>query len=154
VPLPPGSSTVFAIPLLLVAAQMTWGARHLWLPAFLGKRTIKRVAVSAGVHGAPGRVGLLQQKPSMPSSINRLFDRQMQVGDLPVSTMITELSAQKCDPDPPGMFQGHSIRDDRFQSLMVVGGNNALTSVRICADTDTGLSVGTRKRASPVSFKP
>jgi hypothetical protein len=41
-PLPPGSSTVFAIPLLLVSAQMALGRKSLWAPGALCNRTISR----------------------------------------------------------------------------------------------------------------
>jgi hypothetical protein len=41
-PLPPGVSMVFALPLLLVAPQLIVARRHIWLPKFLRKREIKR----------------------------------------------------------------------------------------------------------------
>lgn len=41
-PLPPGSSTVLGIPLLLIAPQLAIGARDLWLPAAIGRRGLKR----------------------------------------------------------------------------------------------------------------
>jgi hypothetical protein len=40
-PLPPGVSMVMAIPILLVAPQLMLGRRTLWLPDWLGRRTIK-----------------------------------------------------------------------------------------------------------------
>lgn len=40
-PMPPGASSVFGAPLLLVAGQLTIGRPHLWLPAFLGDRSFK-----------------------------------------------------------------------------------------------------------------
>jgi hypothetical protein len=41
-PLPPGVSMVFALPLLFVAPQIVMGRRCLWLPNFLSKQTVKR----------------------------------------------------------------------------------------------------------------
>src|SRR6202012_5774065 len=41
-PLPPGVSMVMAIPILLVAPQLMLGRRKLWLPRWLGRRTIKQ----------------------------------------------------------------------------------------------------------------
>ncbi len=40
-PLPPGVSMVMALPILLVAPQVMVGRKKLWLPAWLGMRTIK-----------------------------------------------------------------------------------------------------------------
>ncbi len=40
-PMPPGASSVFGAPLLLVAAQLTIGRADLWLPAFLSDRSFK-----------------------------------------------------------------------------------------------------------------
>jgi hypothetical protein len=40
-PLPPGASSVFGAPLLLVAFQLTIGRSELWLPDFLNKRSFK-----------------------------------------------------------------------------------------------------------------
>jgi hypothetical protein len=41
-PLPPGVSMVLALPLLVVAPQIVWGRRKLWLPKALARRTVKR----------------------------------------------------------------------------------------------------------------
>lgn len=40
-PLPPGVSMVMALPILLVAPQVLVGRKTLWLPDWLGKRTVK-----------------------------------------------------------------------------------------------------------------
>ena len=40
-PLPPGASSVFGAPLLLVAGQLTIGRSQLWLPGFLSERSFK-----------------------------------------------------------------------------------------------------------------
>lgn len=44
-PLPPGVSMVFALPLLVVAPQIAVGRRELWLPKSLSRRTIKRASL-------------------------------------------------------------------------------------------------------------
>ena len=41
-PLPPGVSMVMALPILIVAPQILIGRRKLWLPDWLGRRTVKR----------------------------------------------------------------------------------------------------------------
>jgi hypothetical protein len=40
VPLPPGASTVFGLPLILIATQMAIGRRTIWLPGFIRRRSI------------------------------------------------------------------------------------------------------------------
>jgi len=40
VPLPPGASTVFGLPLILIAAQMALGMRAVWLPDAIRRRSI------------------------------------------------------------------------------------------------------------------
>lgn len=39
-PLPPGASAVLGLPLLIVAAQMTFGSDRAWLPAFISRRSL------------------------------------------------------------------------------------------------------------------
>jgi hypothetical protein len=39
-PLPPGASTLFGLPLILIAAQLALGRRAVWLPAAFRRRTI------------------------------------------------------------------------------------------------------------------
>lgn len=41
-PLPPGSSTVFAIPLILIAVQLLLGRRQAWLPDIVRNRSLER----------------------------------------------------------------------------------------------------------------
>lgn len=45
IPLPPGVSMIVALPLLLVAPQIAFGRKAIWLPKALLKRTIKREAL-------------------------------------------------------------------------------------------------------------
>lgn len=40
IPLPPGASAVLGLPLLVVAAQMTWGSRRAWLPRFIADKSL------------------------------------------------------------------------------------------------------------------
>jgi hypothetical protein len=47
-PLPPGSSTVLGLPLVLAAPQLMIGSEHLWLPRAMRQRTIDRAALSKG----------------------------------------------------------------------------------------------------------
>lgn len=39
-PLPPGSSTVFGVPLILIASQLLIGRPRLWLPRWLRERSL------------------------------------------------------------------------------------------------------------------
>jgi len=39
-PLPPGTSAFLGLPLVIVSAQMVWGRRQAWLPAFLMNRSL------------------------------------------------------------------------------------------------------------------
>jgi hypothetical protein len=51
-PLPPGSSTIFGIPLLLIASQLLIGRPRLWLPRWLRERSLDRnsfVRIAAGI---------------------------------------------------------------------------------------------------------
>ena len=50
VPLPPGASTVFGLPLILIAGQMALGQRSVWLPELIRRRTIASSAFSRIVH--------------------------------------------------------------------------------------------------------
>ena len=41
-PLPPGSTTVLGLPLVLIAPQLALGVPNLWLPRAVGRRGLKR----------------------------------------------------------------------------------------------------------------
>jgi hypothetical protein len=45
-PLPPGSSSVLGLPLVLGAPQLMIGSSHLWLPRTVGSRSVDRAALS------------------------------------------------------------------------------------------------------------
>jgi hypothetical protein len=54
IPLPPGSSTVLGIPLILAAPQLAMGRSSLWLPQVVGNRTLLRSDLERLVyHGVP-----------------------------------------------------------------------------------------------------
>lgn len=44
-PLPPGSSTVLGLPLVIIAPQLAIGARRPWLPRAVGDRSVDRAAL-------------------------------------------------------------------------------------------------------------
>ena len=46
VPLPPGASTIFGLPLMLIAAQLAVGRRTVWLPAAIRNRSISTMVFS------------------------------------------------------------------------------------------------------------
>ena len=50
VPLPPGASTVFGLPLMLIAAQLAVGRRSVWLPQAIRDRSIATTVFSRIVH--------------------------------------------------------------------------------------------------------
>lgn len=39
-PLPPGATAIFGAPLVIVAAQMVWGSKRVWLPGALARKEI------------------------------------------------------------------------------------------------------------------
>ncbi|HEY6629981.1 MAG TPA: exopolysaccharide biosynthesis protein [Rhizobiaceae bacterium] len=39
-PLPPGASAVLGLPLIIVSAQMVYGAKQTWLPSYLSERSL------------------------------------------------------------------------------------------------------------------
>lgn len=41
-PLPPGSSTVLSLPLIVLTPQVALGMKHPWIPRWLGKRNLER----------------------------------------------------------------------------------------------------------------
>jgi len=49
-PLPPGVSMLFALPLLMIAPQIAIGRRHLWMPSALSGRKVKRAELGKLLH--------------------------------------------------------------------------------------------------------
>jgi hypothetical protein len=39
-PLPPGSSAILGVPLLIISAQMVYGSKQVWLPAYVSNRSL------------------------------------------------------------------------------------------------------------------
>lgn len=39
-PLPPGSSAILGVPLLIISAQMVYGSKQVWLPTYLSNRSL------------------------------------------------------------------------------------------------------------------
>lgn len=52
VPVPPGYTTIFAIPLFIIAIQMVWGLDSPWLPKWLEKKEITRKSLARLVEKA------------------------------------------------------------------------------------------------------
>lgn len=48
-PLPPGSSTFLALPLVLLTPQVAWGVQGPWLPRFIDHREMKRAELAKGL---------------------------------------------------------------------------------------------------------
>jgi hypothetical protein len=73
----PGFSTLFAIPMCLVAAQMALGQRRLWLPHFLMRRTLKRGFFVKMVNALVTLVARLDRvlKPRWPRFTTPLVER-------------------------------------------------------------------------------
>jgi hypothetical protein len=46
-PLPPGSSTILGLPLVIIAPQLAIGARRPWLPRAVADRTVDRAALAS-----------------------------------------------------------------------------------------------------------
>ncbi len=54
VPVPPGYTTLFAIPLFILSVQMIWGMDSPWIPSWLARKRIKRKLLAGMVlKGAP-----------------------------------------------------------------------------------------------------
>ncbi|MEA3081806.1 MAG: hypothetical protein QOD54_1474, partial [Sphingomonadales bacterium] len=58
-PLPPGTSVFFAIPLLIVSAQMVLGRTSPWFPAWINRRGVRTTELErliAKIQGVEGRI--------------------------------------------------------------------------------------------------
>lgn len=58
-PLPPGTSVFFAIPLMIVSAQMVLGRASPWFPARIDRRGVRKTELErlvAKIHGAEARI--------------------------------------------------------------------------------------------------
>ena len=61
VPIPPGMSTVFSVPLLFLAVQMLWGMDSPWLPQFIRRRTIRREMLAKIVSAASPKLKKIEK---------------------------------------------------------------------------------------------
>lgn len=96
-PLPPGSSTVLGLPLLVIAPQLALGARRPWIPKVLGRRTIERsVLAKMAVQTAP----LLRKAEALTKPrLAFLFGRP---GDVAIGAICTLLAGVLILPIPLG----------------------------------------------------
>lgn len=96
-PLPPGSSTVLGMPLLIAAPQLAFGARKPWLPAFLTRRTIERRSLAAACLKMVPWVERVEHltRARLPFMFGRL-------GDIAIGAVCTVLAAVLILPIPLG----------------------------------------------------
>ena len=96
-PLPPGSSTVLGLPLLVIAPQLALGARKPWIPRWLGRRTVDRAVLARVASQANPWVRKAEAltKPRLAF----LFGRP---GDVAIGAVCTLLAAVLILPIPLG----------------------------------------------------
>lgn len=96
-PLPPGSSSVLGLPLLLIAPQLAFGADHPWIPAGLARRPVDRKAVGDLLRRAAPWVARIEQVTT------RRFGFMFgPVGDRLIGTVCTLLACVLFLPIPLG----------------------------------------------------
>ncbi len=61
IPLPPGASVVLGLPLLVVAAQMTYGNRRTWLPRFIADKSLSALQFRAVIDRVVPHLTRLEQ---------------------------------------------------------------------------------------------
>jgi hypothetical protein len=81
VPLPPGASTIFGLPLVLIAAQMALGRRTIWLPNSIRRRSIATTLFSRMVNAT---------RPHLRRA-ERLLQPRLQFMLSPLATRLTGL---------------------------------------------------------------
>jgi hypothetical protein len=74
VPLPPGASTIAGIPVLLVGVQMLFGRHQPWLPAFIARRSFRRLDLLAAVQRISPYLARLEKvaRPRYPRLLHAL----------------------------------------------------------------------------------
>lgn len=100
VPIPaPGISIAFGVPMMLLAAQLALGRRHLWLPRVLGKITIGKNGVADGLERSLPTLRHLERvvRP-------RLFWLSGRWSRIPVGVVCFMLAAIIALPVPLGHF--------------------------------------------------
>jgi hypothetical protein len=96
-PLPPGSSAVLGLPLLIIAPQLAFGASRPWLPAMVGKRTLQRSTLSDICRRAAPWVRKIEHLTTRRFGL--MFGR---LGDLTIGAVCTLLAAVLILPIPLG----------------------------------------------------
>lgn len=79
IPLPPGASTIFSIPLLFLAIQMLIGCPTPWLPAWLKEKTFKRATLAAIIGKVSPRLKFVERvlKPRLLFLNSRIGERMV-----------------------------------------------------------------------------
>lgn len=77
IPVPPGVSTIFSIPLMFLALQMLVGQQTPWLPKWLKAKTIKRATLAAMVSKLSPRLKIVEKllKPRLSFFESNLGER-------------------------------------------------------------------------------
>jgi hypothetical protein len=96
-PLPPGSSTVLGLPLLIIAPQLALGKREPWIPRALGRRTVAPGALASVCRRAAPLVE--RAELLMTRRLGFMFGR---VGDLAIGVVCTLMAAVMILPIPLG----------------------------------------------------
>ena len=96
-PLPPGSSTVLGLPLLLIAPQLALGATDPWIPRWLARRTVEASVIRAACRRTVPWVRKAERL-----STRRLDFMFGAAGDLALGAVCTALAAVLVLPIPLG----------------------------------------------------
>ncbi|MDB5453903.1 MAG: hypothetical protein JWO33_2481 [Caulobacteraceae bacterium] len=134
-PLPPGATTIFGMPLLLLAPQLVWGSRAPWLPVAIRKRSL---AIADLRKGLPRVIHWLQRVEAI--SRPRLTFLFGPVGDRVIGLVCTLLAFVLILPIPLGnMLPAAAVAVLSFSLaqrdgiLALLGYGLAITSVSILA---------------------
>lgn len=86
----PGFSTVFGVPVCIVAAQMTLGRARLWLPHWIGKRAVSRGRVARVIGHAIPMVRRIETllKPRWPLLTQSIIGRWTGIGCLTAGVLL------------------------------------------------------------------
>ncbi len=78
-PLPPGSSTFLALPLVLLTPQVAWGVQGPWLPRFIDARAMRRQDLAAGVRKLAPTLQRIERvsRPRLPWLFGPVGDRMI-----------------------------------------------------------------------------
>jgi hypothetical protein len=91
VPSMPGFSTIFGIPVCIVAAQMTLGRTRLWLPHWIGKRAISRGRVARVIGHAIPIIRRIEKvlRPRWPLLTANIIGRWTGIGCLTAGILLS-----------------------------------------------------------------